>query len=445
MRQFARLSAAPRGLGSCKNAALRASAIELKTGYVVAASIALAALFFIPGVVYWWQVWHATGISPYRCIYGDPVCSLAVATYALCGITTGAFIAAFNAARWALRTHNIAAENLKLERSCILIERPITEEKEVPPETHYVHAMIVNGAIDLREPEAREQAPRGPFESQIFRFDSIGRAAIVDAEILLVVKLKSVADPIEEPVPIGSLAHDSTVYVRVWAETRTGDVVAIGWKERPGSEAKDGLSPGLLFRPQKQGPFIELVRYQLPLPKVGAGATERSEPEHEGDDAQRRGLDPDQRRPRVEPDEPTPLEIRPQAPRQEETLEPGEPIAPPPVELPVTAAAPAERTRHGEVVNAADALVSDGPLVSLPSVSTKPTGPPDAPTEGLSASLPLPEARMMEPAALEQADRSTSAADVDGTHPGDVTPPTPLEGSGRGSDDTRKQPGPNAE
>ncbi len=187
--------------------------------YLIAAGIALAAILVFPAIVYWSRVWAITGFSPYRCIYGDAACSLTVATYGLCAVTASAFLAACYAGFIALKT-------LRLEQSRILVERPVSGGN-IPVDAHVVECMFEGTEPRLGKPQAAELAT---FESQLFRFDSIGRAPIVDVQLVLTFSVEGrSSEPPSLAVDIGSLASGGFAYVRLYVQKTGTRLRGIRW------------------------------------------------------------------------------------------------------------------------------------------------------------------------------------------------------------------------
>ena len=86
------------------------------------------------GVIYWSITWNG---NAFRCVYGDAVCSLTVATWILVVATSLAFIAAFKAAKEATNAFKIGQVALETERKTLRLERtPLLGERPCTLEDH---------------------------------------------------------------------------------------------------------------------------------------------------------------------------------------------------------------------------------------------------------------------------------------------------------------------
>lgn len=241
---------------------------------MLAVGFALGLAFAVPGAVYWLVVWVRTGVSPFRCVYGDPVCSLTVATWLLCIVTALAFLAAYAAARWAVRTYNVAFQTLQMEQSRALAERrtkppdgerrPSTADgnrpreqahDDTPPERSVpqAHATLANGKLTSDAPDYEAQSD---FLHEDFEFASLGRSALIDVRLVLRVCFAD-EDTEDEtlPVNIGNLRDDDTTWARLWLEgSSLQSVRSIGWDEAGAISTVDDEDRKLLFRPLPQRP-----------------------------------------------------------------------------------------------------------------------------------------------------------------------------------------------
>jgi hypothetical protein len=101
---------------------------NLRTQDVLRVSLVFLAATLIPG----WLYWRSTNAKLAHCLYGDPQCSTALATYLLCALSLLAFCAAFEAvkhayetlhqssraARAAMQSARTAANSAKMEETC---------------------------------------------------------------------------------------------------------------------------------------------------------------------------------------------------------------------------------------------------------------------------------------------------------------------------------------
>jgi hypothetical protein len=209
----------------------------------------------VPGLFYVVVVWKTTGVSPYRCLYGDPACSLTVATWLLCCVTGLAFLAAYKAARWALRTYQIGFEALRVQNEALLLEQSRGLAERLTPTKKndrrvQVHVKLTDGALELGAPERDD---RQTFEAEDCEFMSLGRTAIIDAQAMLrvIFKDKRIRAPLS--VPIGSIPAAGRTWVRLWIESEAlREIRSFGWDESGASCTFADAKQELLFRPLPQ-------------------------------------------------------------------------------------------------------------------------------------------------------------------------------------------------
>jgi hypothetical protein len=87
-----------------------------RTRHIAFALALVAALVAALGWIYWY---HAAHEDAYRCLYGDPVCSLTVATWILVIATSSAFLAAFKGAKEAVKAFRTGVDSLKASRETL--------------------------------------------------------------------------------------------------------------------------------------------------------------------------------------------------------------------------------------------------------------------------------------------------------------------------------------
>jgi hypothetical protein len=181
-------------------------------------------------------------------------------------VTGSALVAAFSAAQWAAQTYKVALETLNLERSRILVERFVSEG-EVPPGARVIHVALIGNTITFYEPASKERVPNGGgFDSMISRFDSIGRAEILDADAEIVITLDG--KELTKMISLGSLARDGFVFVRVWALAEGGALENINWRNHGITpEINTRGEPGFFFSPEKQQTRYRGYAYSLRIPK----------------------------------------------------------------------------------------------------------------------------------------------------------------------------------
>jgi hypothetical protein len=153
-----------------------------------------------------WIYWHAAGTwSPYHCFYGDANCSLTFATYLLCFLTGFAFLAAFYAARIAIRSYLMEQSTILTERNC-------------PDSDHPAHvSLTVTDQLAFQEwaPDPDEQTfSYIPFD---YDFENLGRSPIIDA--CVDAQFESDGTRVRKTVSLGSIRRDGHVHVRVYIWT----------------------------------------------------------------------------------------------------------------------------------------------------------------------------------------------------------------------------------
>ncbi len=143
------------------------------TKLVITLVCVLCVTLFIPGVFYWVQVQNS---NFYKCVYGEPVCSLTVATYVLTIVTACAFVAAVKAARDAGRTLMTTTDTYALETRRAIAERPCFDKGHVANLTMW---LLPNMELTDRPPfdEKRFSEPRH------FDFYNLGRVPIIAPDI----------------------------------------------------------------------------------------------------------------------------------------------------------------------------------------------------------------------------------------------------------------------
>lgn len=173
--------------------------IQTRELLVLVAALVLA--FLLPGMWYWFQ----TGAQPLRCIYGNPLCSQAVATYILCALTLAAFLAAYKAA-----LH--AQETFEHERAATLaVERCMCGDD--------VEGRRVE--MYLREPYVGFVKNRPPsFDSSRYakldvELHSVGRSPVINGRISIAVHGQR-AHAESSLIDIGTILKDATIHLRLW-------------------------------------------------------------------------------------------------------------------------------------------------------------------------------------------------------------------------------------
>lgn len=212
-------------------------------------------------------------MSPARCLYGDAGCSLTFATYLLCLLTGLAFLAAFRAARWALKTYRVAADALQLEQSRILIETHCRSDHE---RVHYAHVTLQGGRLQLGRPDDDSEPLFLPMD---FQFSSLGRTGIVDPKLTLRVKFGEGQPDVTLPnVLVGSVRPDGTTYARLWLDLNDLDVL-ISWDASTAKQFTDGQDSDLIFRPlaPRTPPARAIFQLRKSTASAGAAIASRTE------------------------------------------------------------------------------------------------------------------------------------------------------------------------
>jgi hypothetical protein len=147
----------------------------------------------VSGLAYWTIVRNGNG---FRCIYGDPACSLTVATWLLVIATAAAFLAAFKAAKEAIRTYDVTSSSLALARRMAQLEQAQLFAERSCHRVRHEAPTIRRWIIPLRDTEeikVLEQSPEmaSPSSEQFPSFNdpdlhdifNLGRSPIVDPSV----------------------------------------------------------------------------------------------------------------------------------------------------------------------------------------------------------------------------------------------------------------------
>lgn len=169
--------------------------------------VATGIIFFLFGGTAFW-IESRTNVA--ACLWGNAACSLTIATYLLCGITAGAFIAAAVAAQYAYGTWLQGNETLNIERSMVLGQRLCDNRG------HKVDIPLYIGE-DYRFYDGKPK-PLVSFDQMDFEFISLGRSPIVNA-IVDVYCYFSNAEADQHSVIVGSMRSDASVHCTFWIHT----------------------------------------------------------------------------------------------------------------------------------------------------------------------------------------------------------------------------------
>jgi len=176
-----------------------------------------------------------------RCLFGDATCSLTVATYLLCTLTLLAFLAAYYAAKTALRTY-------QMEQSALLSERPCVDETHVP---HIVVTLDPDFGLSGEVPGDEERDLY--YVAFDYDFENLGRSPIENAQVCLECTLSGSEASIslkQKYVDVGSIRRDGYVHVRVliWYGHVT---TAVRWLRDGATRLEMGKAVPLYFAPSQ--------------------------------------------------------------------------------------------------------------------------------------------------------------------------------------------------
>lgn len=180
---------------------------------------AMAALFFVSvGVGFWLRTRWSFG----DCVFGQPDCSAAAATWTLVFVTTCAFIAAYEAAMKAGSALIVSRRALDLETKPVLGQWICTNDEHRVPRT----ALFVTDATASETvPSGHDQNDFVPLE---FDFENLGRNALLEVVVTLYLKYED--EPVEPyPLKIGNIATDKDAHVVIYLLWDSPTRPSIGW------------------------------------------------------------------------------------------------------------------------------------------------------------------------------------------------------------------------
>ena len=176
--------------------------------------------FLIIGIVYY----IAAGIfNPFMCIYGDPPCATAFATYLLDALTIGVAATAGIAAYYALRSYRTTREQLDHERTAALGQRVLSQSD------------LIQSSVDLQLTPKLQfviGAPQDEHEYEVinFEFISIGRSAITNASVELICEVGA-ERPLTWQGSLGGIPADGKAIVSVWVANSATESIRLKWRE----------------------------------------------------------------------------------------------------------------------------------------------------------------------------------------------------------------------
>lgn len=178
------------------------------------AMLVLIAAFLVPGINYW----KAIDAHWARCVYGDPVCSLTVTTYALTFLTGAAFIAAFRAATF-------AKETIEHEKAAILALNLCGQSEKHRGKNREFQLLAAPGAKFV---EVAKSPEPGTFHVTQFDCRNVGRGPVIDGKLRIRVSPPG-GTPAERDVEIGNLLPGKWIHVTLhYALTLGGALEWVG-------------------------------------------------------------------------------------------------------------------------------------------------------------------------------------------------------------------------
>jgi hypothetical protein len=177
--------------------------------------------------VEWYVYWSGTHIgSFFRCIYGDPSCSLTLATWLLAVVTVLILLAAFKAANEAVKAYidgqkslATAQRTLNFERLALLAERTCSREghNDSPEIEWWIADDLLNRYLTPPPGKEFQKPPRR------HDFFNLGRAALINPIIGIQI---SSADgtPRQYNLELPCIPTDSDVHVTFHIEVGIGQI-----------------------------------------------------------------------------------------------------------------------------------------------------------------------------------------------------------------------------
>jgi len=189
---------------------------EVRTRNVFWAAAWLFCAIFIPGVAYW----IATRANVSKCLYGDPACSLTLATYLLSFLTLAAFLAAYRAARYAQQAIEIEREvTMALEQCTPFVLSEQASQANVSEHSAYRTEELFMSSIDGGFQRVRPvDFSRLGYIYIEFDCMSVGRSPIVNGEVK--VKSRSPSGNVKDvEISVGSIPTDKFIHLKLWVNS----------------------------------------------------------------------------------------------------------------------------------------------------------------------------------------------------------------------------------
>lgn len=168
-------------------------------------------IFCVEGFIYWRGSQNG---SPLRCTYGDPVCSLTVATWLLSAFTVSLFLAAIKAAKEAVKVYSATQESLKTARRTLDFERlPLLGERTCRRIDHHspeIEWWFSGETLERSETEIPDTDFNEP--PQRHDFFNLGRAALINPIIGVQIKTSD-DEPRQFTLELPSIPTDQDVHV----------------------------------------------------------------------------------------------------------------------------------------------------------------------------------------------------------------------------------------
>ena len=161
------------------------------------AMLVLVVAFLVPGYYYW----SAIGAHWARCVYGDPVCSLTVTTYALTFLTGAAFIAVVRAATF-------AKETIEHEKAAILALNRCGPGKHLGKSREF-QLLASPGAMIV---EISKSPEPGSFHTTQFDCRNVGRGPVIDGKLRISITPEG-GGRTERDIEIGNLLPGKWIHV----------------------------------------------------------------------------------------------------------------------------------------------------------------------------------------------------------------------------------------
>jgi hypothetical protein len=187
----------------------------------------LGVALWLPAFLYWGY----NGFDPAKCVYADAGCSVAFATYLLCALTLGAFLAAYKAAVYAQQAFEHERTSVLAAQEC-LCEHARGDFKATVFLT------------DLRRGFVSEAPPSSHYRVANIDCISVGRSPVVNCS--LQVSVTGDGGRFSYPIEIGSVGVNSKLHLKINVLEALGNV-RLEWVPL---ETQHKMDPPMLFYPR---------------------------------------------------------------------------------------------------------------------------------------------------------------------------------------------------